>query len=75
VKLTIESTDQVTHLEGVPVRVWRGRTERGIACLVFVHRVAVHEASDSAEFERELRDCLPPGWGIALRRVLGGDAG
>jgi hypothetical protein len=52
--ITITSTNQITTLAGVPVRVWKGVTERGIACHVFVHRLAVAEESDCSQFEAEL---------------------
>lgn len=69
-KITIESTDELTHMDGVPVRVWRGTTERGVPCFVFVHRLAVREDLDVADFERELHETLPPGRVIDLRHIL-----
>lgn len=69
-KITITSTDQLTTMEGVPVRVWEGITESGIACKVFVHRLAVGIDKTADEFERELREQLPPGRVIDLRKVL-----
>lgn len=69
-KLTIESTDHLTYLGGVPVRVWKGRTEGGVECLVFVHRLAVDRAADTAEFDRELREQLPPPVVIDVRHIL-----
>ncbi len=59
-KIQIESTDEITTLDGVPCRVWRGTTERGIDCFVFVHRIAVHKADDAAEFEAELAEMDTP---------------
>ena len=67
--LTIEATDQLTHWDGVPVRVWKGKTESGVDCFVFVHRVAVHKSKDQAEFERALRE-IPPGRVVPLSAVL-----
>ncbi len=69
-KLTIEATDQVTSLDGVLARVWHGTTEAGTPCLVFVHRVAVRDDKDQAEFQRELAEQLPPGRTVSLRQVL-----
>lgn len=69
-KLTIESTDKLTHIDGVAVRVWNGVTEKGTKCLVFVHRVAVAETEDATDFERELSEQLEPGRTVALRNVL-----
>lgn len=59
-RIQIESTKEITTLDGVPCRVWRGTTERGIDCFVFVHRVAVHKADDGAEFEAELVEMDSP---------------
>lgn len=60
-KITIESTDQLTHIDGVPVRFWRGVTEAGTKCKVFVHRVAVHNAEDASQFALELKEQTQPG--------------
>jgi hypothetical protein len=57
-KITIESTDQITDLDGVPVRAWKGQTERGVPCIVFVHRIAFSQGANSRELEAELKECL-----------------
>jgi hypothetical protein len=69
-KILMESTDQITSLDGVPVRVWQGTTEAGVPCKVFVHRLAVASSEDSAQFDEELRQQLPPGRSVDLRTVL-----
>lgn len=69
-KITIESTDMLTHIDGVPVRLWQGVTDRGIACKVFVHRLAVHNNHDADQFEQELREQIEPGRVFDLRMVL-----
>jgi len=69
-KVTIMATEKLTNLDGVPVRVWEGVTEGGTACIVFVHRIAVRADEDAAEFERELKERMPPGRAIDLRQVL-----
>lgn len=58
-RLSIESTDDVTIVDGRPARVWKGRTEGGIECFVFVARIAVREDKDDA-FARELLETHPP---------------
>lgn len=50
-KLTIESTDKFALVDGGRVRIWEGRTESVIECLVFVALVGVEEGKD-AQFER-----------------------
>lgn len=42
-RIQIESTDIVTSIDGVPVRLWEGTTEGGISCQVYVHRLAVRD--------------------------------
>jgi hypothetical protein len=69
-KLMIESTDQLTTMDGVPVRVWRGVTDRGVRCFVFVHRLAVHKDEDATQFDLELKETLPPGVAMSLRNIL-----
>lgn len=68
-KITIEATSQVTHLNGVEVRVWEGTTERGTPCLVFVHRMSVKEGL-AEEFMEELRELTPPAETVGLGVVL-----
>lgn len=71
-KLTIFATDKLTHLDRVPVRLWRGLTEDGREVHVFVHRIAVPttDTETIAAFDRELSEQLPPGRVFPLREVL-----
>lgn len=69
-KIQIEATDQVTEIEGVPVRYWRGTTESGIPCKVFVHRIAVEKSEDCSQFDHELVEQLPPGRRVPLSAIL-----
>lgn len=50
-KLTIESTAGIAILDGIETRIWEGRTEKGIPCVVFVHRIAVRDDYDKSEFD------------------------
>lgn len=59
-KITAVPTEQLTELEGVPVRVWHAETEDGVRFLMFVHRVAVPEGADASAFERELETMPTP---------------
>lgn len=58
-KVTLESTDRVVNINGLPARVWQGTTESGIECHAFVTRIAVHKDLDASQFERELREVTP----------------
>ena len=69
-KITIEATGDLTCIDGVPVRVWRGETDGGVVCLVMVHRVVVRADDDTQQFERELKEQLPPGRHVDLRYIL-----
>ena len=59
-KITIESTDMITTMEGVPVRVWRGVTDKGVACDVFVRGMRVLSDADCSQFEDELKEIPLP---------------
>ena len=69
-KITIEATEKITTIDGVQVRLWEGVTETGTKCLVFVHRVAVHDGEDPGQFEKELEEQMPPGRVFSLREIL-----
>lgn len=69
-KLEIEATDKITRLDGVECRLWRGKTEKGTKCLVFIHRITPEINEDKAEFASELNERLPPGFYIDLRHLL-----
>jgi len=69
-KIEIEATQHLTEIQGVPVRVWDGKTESGTRCKVFVHRVAVSADEDCTQFEAELKEKVPPGRHIDLRHIL-----
>jgi hypothetical protein len=71
-KLTIESTSKIVHVNGVPARIWEGHTESGIPVHCYVTRVAVHKSEDCSQFERELQETRRPSpqvEGISLRMV------
>jgi hypothetical protein len=59
-KIAIESTGELTTMDGVLVRHWTGVTERGVRCHVFVRSVAVSDQADSAEFDAELARANEP---------------
>jgi hypothetical protein len=53
-RLTIESTNMITTIDGRPCRIWKGRTESGREVDVFVHRIATADLAAQAELEREM---------------------
>jgi hypothetical protein len=69
-KITIESTDMMVEVQGVPCRMWRGVTEGGVGCDVAVRILRVRTDSDRAEFERELKEMPEPRLGaVSFRSV------
>jgi hypothetical protein len=60
VKITIESTDVITTIDGVPVRLWCGITEQGTRCDVFVVRIGAVVGAASEVLARELRKMPEP---------------
>lgn len=54
-KATIESTGTIADVNGIPARVWNGRTEGGVEFLAFITRVAVPEGMDTPASARSRR--------------------
>lgn len=72
-KITIESTTKIVQLNGVPARIWEGRTEHGIAVHCYVTRIAAPENADLLQFEQELQEHAAPSaaiQAIPLRLIL-----
>lgn len=80
-KITIESTSKVVHIQSssgdsVPARIWEGTTERGTPVHCYVTRIAVDkEASAEAlnDFERDLKETRAPSaavQAIPLRLII-----
>lgn len=60
-KITLESTTKIIHINGVPARIWEGQTESGIPVHAFVTRIGVNEQENNTEeFRRELEECKKP---------------
>lgn len=61
-KITIENTSKIVNLDGVPARIWEGKSESGIPVICFITRIMVPEGEgiDYAEFKRELAEERPP---------------
>jgi hypothetical protein len=63
-KITLESTDRMVEVNGIPARVWEGTTERGVPMFALIAhaliaRVAVHKSEDNSQFEAELTEHKP----------------
>jgi hypothetical protein len=72
-RITIESTTKEVWLNGLPARIWEGKTDSGIRCHCYITRIGVERDEDQADFERELQEHRPPSPEIAaipLRLVI-----
>lgn len=61
-RIEIESTTKIVEFNGVPARLWEGKTDAGIPVHCFITRIAVDKDDEAAnaEFGRELAECKPP---------------
>jgi hypothetical protein len=72
-KVTLESTSKIVHVNGVPARIWEGHTITGTPIHCYVTRVAVAQEEDTADFEKELQEHAAPSPEVAaipLRLIL-----
>ncbi len=60
-RITIESTSKIVHLNGVPARIWEGYTASGVKCHCFITRIAIDKDEPSAEeFNKALQEHSAP---------------
>lgn len=59
-QITIEMTETITKIDGVPCRLWRGRTPAGGQIDVFVHRVGTEEPAAQRELANALLEVAAP---------------
>lgn len=61
-KLTIEPTDRIQSMDGVPHRVWKGTTDSGVPVEAYVRAVTAmtHDPAALAVFDRELKALPQP---------------
>lgn len=69
-KITMEPTKHLTQINGFPCRVWKGTTDAGTPCTVFVHLIAADSRDNCDQFDRELTETLPPAELCPLAAVL-----
>ena len=73
-KITIESTEKIVHLNGVPARIWEGITDSGIKVHCYITRLAIDkDEPNSAQFEKEFHEHRVPSaeiQAIPLRMIL-----
>jgi len=56
-QIKLEPTDRIETVEGLPHRVWKGETDKGVPLLAWIAIVEpqTHDAEQLASFENELR--------------------
>lgn len=61
-KLTLEPTDRIQTVDGVPHRIWQGTTDQGTPVLAYVRAVSAqtHDEAALAVFDRELQALPAP---------------
>jgi len=59
-KVSLKSTTKIVKLNGIPARIWEGKTDSGIKIHVFITRIAVGEGEDQVQFQEELQECALP---------------
>lgn len=59
-EVTLSNTTKIVDVNGVPARVWEGKTSSGIPVHCFITRIAVADNADRSQFERELHECRKP---------------
>ncbi|HEX3412840.1 MAG TPA: hypothetical protein VHT00_14065 [Stellaceae bacterium] len=75
-KITIEATSKIVHINNVPARVWEGETISGtpVMAVICLMQPQTTEPGRIAEFERELKATKGPrsegAQALDLRMVL-----
>lgn len=59
-KAMIESTGEITTVEGAHARIWNGTTPAGVRFVAYIVRVRVASEADQSEFARELIETVEP---------------
>lgn len=59
-KITIENTEKIVNLDGVPARLWEGQSETGVNVICYVTRIAVAEGENHEQFRKELNEQRAP---------------
>lgn len=71
--ITVSSTSKLVELNGVPARIWEGKTESGVEVHCYIVRIAAHKDANLMQFERELQETQSPSAAveaIPLRMIL-----
>ena len=73
-KITIEPTDKIVKfgIPGINHRMWRGRTENGGECILFVYRIVTTDLETETQIQsaNKLAEALPPGRIISIAELV-----
>lgn len=71
-KLELEPTPTIQNVDGVPHRIWTGKTDKGVPVKVGIRYVQpqTHDAAQLADFEAELQELPQPRQGAIDIRFL-----
>ena len=59
-KIIIENTEKIVELNGIPARIWEGKTDSGISVHCFITRIACDKNADLTQFQKELNETKCP---------------
>lgn len=59
-QILINSTTKIVSINGVPARIWEGRSHGGSKVICFITRIAVPDGEPTEEFNNELQQHEPP---------------
>ena len=59
-QIAIRNTEKIVELNGVPARVWEGKTDSGIPVHCFVTRISPQTNENIDQFEKELQETDQP---------------
>lgn len=59
--ITIESTNKIVEIDGIPARIWEGTAHDGIKLHCYITRIAIDKNETRlTEFEKQLTLCITP---------------
>lgn len=53
-QIILHNTSKIVELNGIPARIWEGKTDGGIPLHAYITRIAVDKEEDATHFESEL---------------------
>lgn len=59
-RVILEPTDLIVHLNGVRCRIWQGETGRGLQVLAHIALIGVDADADASELLAELKEVAAP---------------